>query len=160
LIFLIRFWIFVPATPATYALFAGNLWVWSVSMPTPCVRSSLLLGRKFPRGHAGPPHLKYVETTEESTRCWSLLEWRHPATYAAQKAPSPSPRPMASSTTSLAPLCRKAGSPPQTFSPSTYGVVASRRVVDDAELNSPSEPEYVLLDKYICNKEVARIKAR
>jgi hypothetical protein len=27
---------------------------------------------------------------------------------------------------------------------STYGVVAGRRVVGDAELNSPSEPEYVL----------------
>jgi hypothetical protein len=43
---------------------------------------------------------------------------------------------------------------------STYGVVAGRRVVGDVELNSPNEPEYVLLDKYICNKEVARIKAR
>jgi len=28
------------------------------------------------------------------------------------------------------------------------------------ELNLPSEPEYVLLDKYICNKEVAHIRAR
>ncbi|MFZ8809977.1 MAG: hypothetical protein ACO2PN_17965 [Pyrobaculum sp.] len=27
---------------------------------------------------------------------------------------------------------------------STYGVVAGRRVVGDAELNPPSEPEYVL----------------
>jgi hypothetical protein len=43
---------------------------------------------------------------------------------------------------------------------STYGVVASRRVVGDAELNPPSEPEYVLLDEYICNKEETRIKAR
>jgi len=42
---------------------------------------------------------------------------------------------------------------------STYGVVASRRVVSDAELNSPSEPEYILLDKYICNKEETRIEA-
>jgi hypothetical protein len=32
---------------------------------------------------------------------------------------------------------------------STYGVAAGRRVVGDAELNPPSEPEYVLLDKYI-----------
>jgi hypothetical protein len=43
---------------------------------------------------------------------------------------------------------------------STYGVVASRRLVGDAELNPPSKPEYILLDKYICNKEVAHIKAR
>jgi len=43
---------------------------------------------------------------------------------------------------------------------STYGVVAGRRVVGDAELNLPCEPEYVLLDKYICNKEVAHIRAR
>jgi hypothetical protein len=41
---------------------------------------------------------------------------------------------------------------------STYGVVASRRVEGDAEL--PCEPEYVLLDKYIYNKEVAHIRAR
>ncbi len=46
------------------------------------------------------------------------------------------------------------------FSPSTYGVVASRRIVDDAELNPPNEPEYAPLDKYICNKEVAHIRAR
>jgi hypothetical protein len=38
---------------------------------------------------------------------------------------------------------------------SIYGVVASRRVVGDTELNSPSEPEYVLLDEYICNKETS-----
>jgi hypothetical protein len=43
---------------------------------------------------------------------------------------------------------------------STYGVVAGRRVVGDAELNPPSEPEYVLLDKYIYNKEAARIETR
>ncbi|MFZ8841849.1 MAG: hypothetical protein ACO2PM_23585 [Pyrobaculum sp.] len=43
---------------------------------------------------------------------------------------------------------------------STYGVVIGRRVVGDVELNLPCEPEYVLLDKYICNKEETRIKAR
>ena len=42
---------------------------------------------------------------------------------------------------------------------STCGVVIGRRVVGDVELNSPSEPEYVLLDKYICNKEETRIEA-
>ncbi len=41
-----------------------------------------------------------------------------------------------------------------------YSVVASRRVVGDAELNAPSEPEYILLDKYICNKEETRIETR
>jgi hypothetical protein len=43
---------------------------------------------------------------------------------------------------------------------STYSVVAGRRIVGDAELNLPCKPEYVLLDKYICNKEVARIETR
>jgi hypothetical protein len=57
-------------------------------------------------------------------------------------------------------LCGKAGEPPPQTSPPTYGVAASRRVVGNAELNPPSEPEYVLLDKYICNKEVAHIRAR
>lgn len=41
---------------------------------------------------------------------------------------------------------------------STYGVVIGRRVVGDAELNPPSEPEYVLLDKYIYNKEETRVE--
>ena len=41
---------------------------------------------------------------------------------------------------------------------STYGVVAGRRVVGDAELNPPSKPEYVLLDKYIYNKEETRVE--
>jgi hypothetical protein len=40
------------------------------------------------------------------------------------------------------------------------GVVASRRVAGDAELNPPNEPEYVLLDKYIYTKEAAHIRAR
>ncbi len=105
-------------------------------------------------------HLRDVETGEESTGYWSLLDGRYLATYAAQKAPSLSPRPRASSTTSPAPLCGKAReSPPQTSSYRS-SVVASRRIVGDAELNPPSEPEYVLLDKYICNKEAAHIRAR
>jgi hypothetical protein len=41
-----------------------------------------------------------------------------------------------------------------------YSVVAGRRVVGDVELNLPCEPEYVLLDKYICNKEETRIETR
>jgi hypothetical protein len=48
------------------------------------VYSFLLLGRKLPRGHAGPPHLKDVERGEESTRCWSLLDGRYLATYAVE----------------------------------------------------------------------------
>ncbi|MFZ8838225.1 MAG: hypothetical protein ACO2PM_04700 [Pyrobaculum sp.] len=45
-------------------------------------------------------------------------------------------------------------SPPQT-SPPTYGLVAGRRVVGDVELNSPSEPEYVLLDEYATRRRPA-----
>ncbi len=35
-------------------------------------------------------YLRDVETGEVSTRYWSLLDGRYLATYAAQKAPSPS----------------------------------------------------------------------
>ncbi len=41
------------------------------------------------------------------------------------------------------------------LSPSTYGVVASRRLVGDAELNPPSEPEYVPLDEYATRRQPA-----
>jgi hypothetical protein len=41
---------------------------------------------------------------------------------------------------------------------STYGVVAGRRLVGDTELNPPSKPEYILLDKYIYNKEATRVE--
>jgi hypothetical protein len=41
---------------------------------------------------------------------------------------------------------------------STYGVVVGRQVVGDVKLELPCEPEYILLDKYICNGEVARIE--
>jgi len=66
-----RFWIFVPATPATHALFVGTMWIWSISMLALYVYSFLLLGRKLPRAHAGPS--ESVEMTEESKRCWSLI---------------------------------------------------------------------------------------
>jgi hypothetical protein len=46
---ILNFWIFVSATPATYALFVGIQWVWSVSMPALYVNSFLLPGRKLPR---------------------------------------------------------------------------------------------------------------
>ena len=56
-----------------------------------------------------------VETGEESIHTVLkafTLDGRYLATYAAQKAPSPSPPPKTSSTTSPAPLCGKAGEPP------------------------------------------------
>jgi len=43
---------------------------------------------------------------------------------------------------------------------STHGVVTGRRVVGDAELNLPSEPEYIQPSKHIYNKEVARTETR
>ena len=104
-------------------------------------------------------YLRDVEMSKESTRYWSLLDGRYLATYAAQKAPSSS---AAKGLVYYVPGAvgwkgrRIAASD---FSPSTYGVVAGRRVVGDAELNSHCKPEYVLLDKYICNKEETRIEA-
>jgi hypothetical protein len=88
------------------------------------------------------------------------LDGRHPATYAAQKTPSPS---AAKGLVYYVPgvvVWKGRRTAATEFSPSTYGVVAGRRLVGDAELNPPSEPEYVLLDKYICNKKVVYIKAR
>ncbi len=38
---------------------------------------------------------------------------------------------------------------------STYGVVAGRRVVGNAELNPPSEPQYVPLDEYATRRRPA-----
>jgi len=88
------------------------------------------------------------------------LDGRHLATYAAQKAPSSS---AAKGLVYYVPgvvVWKGRGIAASDFSPSTYGVVIGRRVVGDAELNPPSEPEHVLLDKYICNKEVAHIETR
>jgi hypothetical protein len=59
----------------------------------------------------------------------------------------------------VAPLCGGRGIASSDFFLSTCGVVIGRRVVGDVELNSPSEPEYVLLDEYICNEEETRIEA-
>jgi hypothetical protein len=92
------FWIFVPATPATYALLAGIQWVAFVSMPALYVYSSMLLGRKLPRGHAGPFE-KCRDGRGVDTALVFTLDWRYLATYAVQKAPSSSPRPKASSIT-------------------------------------------------------------
>jgi hypothetical protein len=88
------------------------------------------------------------------------LDGRRPATYAAQRAPSSS---AAKGLIYYVPgvvVWKGRRIAAADLLLSTYGVVASRRLVGDAELNPPSKPEYILLDKYICNKEVAHIKAR
>ncbi len=122
--------------------------------------------RKLPRGHAGPPHLKDVETGEESIYTVFkafTLDGRYLATYAVEGlkgAMSPS---AAEGLVYYVPgvvVWKGRRIAASDFFLSTYGVVAGRRVVGDAELNPPSEPEYVPLDKYICNKEAAHIRAR
>ncbi len=88
------------------------------------------------------------------------LDWRYLATYAAQKASSSS---AAEGLVYYVPgvvVWKGRRIAATDLSPSTYGVVPSRRVEGDAELNPPSEPEYIPLDKYICNKEVAHIETR
>jgi hypothetical protein len=105
-------------------------------------------------------HLGDVETTEESTRRWSLLDWRCLATYAAQKAPSSSAAEGLVYYVPGAAVWKGRRIAATDLLLSTYGVVVGQRVVDDAELNTPSEPEYVLLDKYICNKEETRIETQ
>jgi hypothetical protein len=84
-----RFWIFIPATPATHALFVGIQWVWSVFMPALYVYSSMLLGRKLPRAHAGPSERCRGERRVDTVLVFTL-DWRYLATYVAQKAPSSS----------------------------------------------------------------------
>ncbi len=67
-----------------------------------------------------------------------------PATYAAQKTPSSS---AANGLVYYVPgvVAWKGRRIAATdFFQSTYGVVASRRLVGDAELNPPSKPKYVL----------------
>jgi hypothetical protein len=105
-------------------------------------------------------HLRDVEMSEESTWYWSLLDGRYLATYAAQKAPSSSAAKGLVYYVPGAVVWKGWRTAATDLLLSTYGVVTSRRVVGDAELNLPCEPEYVLLDKYICNKEETRIKAR
>jgi hypothetical protein len=70
------------------------------------------------------------------------LDGRHLATYAAQKAPSSS---AAKGLVYYVPgaVVWKGRIAASDFSPSTYGVVAGRRVVGDAELNPPSKPNYI-----------------
>jgi hypothetical protein len=99
--------------------------------------------------------------SEVSTRCWSLLDGRYLAIYAVEGSEGAEPLSAANGLVYHVPGVvvwkgRKIAATDLLLS--TYGVVASRRVEGDAEL--PCEPEYVLLDKYIYNKEVAHIRAR
>jgi hypothetical protein len=108
-------------------------------------------------------HLRDVEMNEESTQYWSLLDGRYLATYAVEGSEGAEPLSAAKGLVYYVPgavVWKSRRIAASDLFLSTYGVVAGRRVVGDVELNSPSEPEYVLLDKYICNKEVAHIRAR
>jgi hypothetical protein len=92
-------------------------------------------------------HLRDVEMSEESTRCWSLLDWRYLATYAVEGSEGAEPLSAAKGLIYYVPGAvvwkgRKIAATDLLLS--TYGVVASRRIVGDAELNPPSEPKYVL----------------
>ncbi len=137
------FWIFVPATPATYALFVETLWVCSVSMPALYVYSFVLLGRKLPRGHTGPSERCRDEQRVDTVLVFIRRETpRH--LRGAEGAESLS---AAKGLVYYVPgvvVWKGRGIAATDFSPSTYGVVISRRVVGDVELNLPSEPEYVL----------------
>ena len=82
-----------------------------------------------------------------------------PATYAAQKAPSSSAAKGLVYYVPGAVVWKGWRTAATDLLLSTYGVVIDRRVVGNAELNSPSKPEYVLLDKYICNKKETRTEA-
>jgi hypothetical protein len=89
-------------------------------------------------------YLRDVEMGEESTRCWSLLDWRYLATYAGEGA---EPLSAAEGLVYYVPgavVWKGRRIAATDFFLLTYGVVTSRRVVGDAELNSPSEPEHVL----------------
>ncbi len=76
------------------------------------------------------------------------LDGRYLATYATQKAPSSSAAKGLVYYVPGAVVWKGRRIVATDFSPSTYGVLASRRVKGDAELNPPSEPEYVLSDEY------------
>ncbi len=84
--------------------------------------------------------------SEQSTRCWSLLDWRYLATYAVEGSEGVEPLSAAEGLVYYVPgavVWKGRRIAASDFFLSTYGVVASRRVVDDAELNLPSEPNYI-----------------
>ncbi len=96
-------------------------------MPALYVYSFLLPGCKLLRAHAEPPHLKDVETGEESIYTVFkafTLDGRYLATYAAQKAPSPSAANGLVYYVPGAVVWKGLGNAATDFSPSTYGVVA------------------------------------
>jgi hypothetical protein len=105
-------------------------------------------------------HLKDVETTEESTRCWSLLDGRYLATYAAQKTPSSSAAKGLVYYVPGAVVWKSRRIAATNLLQSTYDVVASRRVVGDAELNPPQRAELHPPNKHIHHKETAHIETR
>ena len=99
-----------------------------------------------------------VETGEESIytvfKAFSL-DGRYLATYAAQKAPSSSAANGLVYYVPGAVVWKGRRIAATDLLLSAYGVVASRREVGDVELNSPSEPEYVLLDEYATRRRPA-----
>ncbi len=110
------------------------------------VYSFLLPGRKLPRGHAGPSERCRDERRVDRVLVFTL-DWRYLATYAVEGSEGAEPLSAAEGLVYYVPgvvVWKGRRIAASDFSPSTYGVVASRRVVGDAELNPPSEPEYVL----------------
>jgi hypothetical protein len=108
-------------------------------MPALYVYSFLLLGRKLPRAHAGPPHLIDVEMREESTRCWSLLDWRYLATYAVEGSEGAEPLSAAKGLIYYVPgavVWKGRRTAATDLLLPIYSLVAGWRIVSDAELNS------------------------
>ncbi len=123
------------------------------------VYSFLLLGRKLPRAHAGPS-----ERCRDERRVDTVLVFiRREISRHLRGVEGAEPLSAANGLVYYVPgvvVWKGRRIAATHFSPSTYGVVASWRVEGDAELNAPSEPEYVLLDEYICNKEETCIETR
>ncbi len=83
-------------------------------------------------------HLRDVEMGEESTRCWFLLDGRPRHLRGAEGA---EPLSAAEGLVYYVPgvvVWKGRRIAATDFSPSTYGVVPSRRVEGDAELNPPA----------------------
>jgi hypothetical protein len=92
-------------------------------------------------------HLRDVETGEESTWCGSLLDGRYLATYAVEGSEGAELLSAAKGLVCYVPGAvvwkgRRIAATDLLLS--AYGLVAGRRVIGYAKLNSPSEPKYVL----------------
>ncbi len=139
-----RFWIFVPATPATHALFVGIQWVGLISMLALYVYTFLLPGRKLPRAHVGPS-----ERCRDGRGVDTVLVFiRREISRHLRGAEGAEPLSAANGLVYYVPgvvVWKGRRIAATDLLLSTYGVVAGRRVVGDVELNSPCEPEYVLL---------------